>query len=130
MVVPGEGFEPSRGCPRLILSQVRLPFRHPGTRRPILARLPGDAWRLRAGVLGTVWGVRGAHRVGTPSNEPPATRRLGVRWAVQAGTSAESFADVPTEGCPEGTVIEFTFLWKEAQRSEGRNYSVRVSGPK
>jgi glucoamylase len=40
------------------------------------------------------------------------------------------FADLPTEGCPEGIVIEFTFLWKEAKRSEGRSYSVRVSGPK
>ena len=29
-VVPGEGFEPSRGLPRRILSAVRLPFRHPG----------------------------------------------------------------------------------------------------
>jgi glucoamylase len=40
------------------------------------------------------------------------------------------FADLPTEGCPDGAVIEFTFLWKEAKRPEGRNYSVRVSGPK
>jgi glucoamylase len=40
------------------------------------------------------------------------------------------FADLPTEGCLDGAVIEFTFLWKEAQRSEGRNYSVKVSGPK
>src|SRR5215218_10442120 len=30
--VPGEGFEPSRGLPRRILSAVRLPFRHPGWR--------------------------------------------------------------------------------------------------
>jgi hypothetical protein len=29
-MVPGEGFEPSRGHPRRILSAVRLPFRHPG----------------------------------------------------------------------------------------------------
>jgi glucoamylase len=40
------------------------------------------------------------------------------------------FADLPTEGCLDGAVIEFTFLWKEAKRSEGRSYSVRVSGPK
>ena len=40
------------------------------------------------------------------------------------------FADLPTEGCLDGAVIEFTFLWKEAQRSEGRNYSVKVIGPK
>jgi glucoamylase len=40
------------------------------------------------------------------------------------------FADLPTEECPEGSVIEFTFFWKEAQRQEGRNYSVAVNGPK
>jgi glucoamylase len=40
------------------------------------------------------------------------------------------FADLPTEGCLDGAVIEFTFLWKEAKRPEGRNYSVKVSGPK
>ena len=40
------------------------------------------------------------------------------------------FADLPTEDCPDGSVIEFTFFWKEAQRWEGRNYSVTVSGPK
>ena len=34
------------------------------------------------------------------------------------------FADLPTEDCPDGSVIEFTFFWKEAQRWEGRNYSV------
>ena len=38
------------------------------------------------------------------------------------------FADLPTQDCPEGSVIEFTICWKEAQRSEGRNYSVTVSG--
>jgi hypothetical protein len=40
------------------------------------------------------------------------------------------FADLFTEGCPDGAVVEFTFFWKEAQRSEGRNFSVKVSGPK
>jgi len=40
------------------------------------------------------------------------------------------FADLPTKDCPAGSVIEFTFLWKEAQRWEGRNYSVAVDGPK
>jgi glucoamylase len=38
------------------------------------------------------------------------------------------FANPPTEDCREGSVIEFTFFWKEAQRWEGRNYSVVVSG--
>jgi glucoamylase len=40
------------------------------------------------------------------------------------------FADLPTENCPEGSVIEFTFFWKKAQRWEGRNYSLTVGGPK
>jgi glucoamylase len=38
------------------------------------------------------------------------------------------FADLPTENCPDGSVIEFTFFWKAGQRWEGRNYSVAVSG--
>ena len=40
------------------------------------------------------------------------------------------FADLPTEHCPDGSVIEFTFFWKEARSWEGRNYSVVVSGTK
>jgi glucoamylase len=40
------------------------------------------------------------------------------------------FADLSTEDRPDGSVIEFTFFWKEAQRWEGRNYSVTVNGPK
>ena len=31
LLVPVEGVEPPWGCPRLILSQLRLPFRHTGT---------------------------------------------------------------------------------------------------
>ena len=37
------------------------------------------------------------------------------------------FADFPTKTMPDGSVIEFTLFWKEAQRWEGRNYSVKVS---
>lgn len=40
------------------------------------------------------------------------------------------FADLPTKDGPEGSVVEFTFFWKENQRWEGRNYSVVVSAPK
>ena len=39
------------------------------------------------------------------------------------------FADFPTKTMPDGSVIEFTFFWREAQRWEGRNYAVSV-GPK
>jgi glucoamylase len=37
------------------------------------------------------------------------------------------FADLPTENCPEGSVIEFTFFWKAAGRWEDTNYSVAVT---
>ena len=40
------------------------------------------------------------------------------------------FADLPTADYPDGSVIEFTFFWKETRHWEGRNYSVAVSGPK
>jgi glucoamylase len=40
------------------------------------------------------------------------------------------FADLATQNCPEGSVIEFTFFWNEAQHWEGRNYSVAIDGPK
>jgi hypothetical protein len=40
------------------------------------------------------------------------------------------FVDLPTEDCPDGSVIEFTFFWKEPERWEGRNDSVAVGGPK
>ena len=39
------------------------------------------------------------------------------------------FADFPTKTVPDGSVIEFTFFWKETQQWEGRNYSVTVGGP-
>jgi glucoamylase len=38
--------------------------------------------------------------------------------------------DLPTEKLPGGSVIEFTFVWKETHRREGRNYSVMVGGSK
>lgn len=39
------------------------------------------------------------------------------------------YADLSTADCQAGSVIEFTFFWKEAQRWEGTNYSVTVSEP-
>ena len=39
------------------------------------------------------------------------------------------FADLSTKNCPDSSVIEFTLFWKEAQRWEGRNYSVAVIHP-
>jgi glucoamylase len=40
------------------------------------------------------------------------------------------FADLPTEACPEGTVIQFAFSWQATQRGEGRNHSVMVRASK
>jgi glucoamylase len=39
------------------------------------------------------------------------------------------FADFPTKTMPAGSVIEFTFFWKNEQRWEGKNYSVVVGEP-
>jgi glucoamylase len=88
-------------------------FRHP------LGRMsPGKLLRLIVAAEATVaWS---------------ADNWAGTNRADTAHNSALNlwFADLPTEGCPVGAVIEFTFFWKEGQRSEGRNYSVKVSGPK
>jgi glucoamylase len=46
---------------------------------------------------------------------------------TQLGALNICFADLATEKCPVGAVIEFTFCWKAGQRWEGRNYSVTVS---
>ena len=57
--VPGEGFEPSRGHPRRILSAVRLPFRHPGwwdSAKFTLLNLPQSVGIARAcGAPGANW---------------------------------------------------------------------------
>jgi glucoamylase len=37
------------------------------------------------------------------------------------------FSDLPTEGLPSGSVVEFTFYWKAAQRWEGRNWQVQMA---
>ena len=46
--------------------------------------------------------------------------------ATQLGALNMWFTDLPTEKCPVGSAIEFTFCWKEGQRWEGKNYSVEV----
>jgi hypothetical protein len=33
VLVPGEGVEPTRGCPQQLLRLPRLPFRHPGVKK-------------------------------------------------------------------------------------------------
>jgi glucoamylase len=56
-------------------------------------------------------------------------------WATTNKTEATPistlnlwFVDLPAKKLPGGSVIEFTFFWKESKRWEGRNYSVVVSG--
>jgi glucoamylase len=49
--------------------------------------------------------------------------------SIHIGALNVWFADLPTQDCPDGSVIEFTFFWREAQQWEGKNYSVTVSPP-
>jgi glucoamylase len=58
-------------------------------------------------------------------------------WATTNKTEATSvsalnlwFADLRTEDRLDGSVIVFTFFWKDARHWEGKNYSVAVNGPK
>jgi glucoamylase len=65
-----------------------------------------------------------------------------IRWSADHWASANEvdtanisalnvwFADLATNTFPDGLVIEFTFFWKEAQRWEGKNYSVAIKGTK
>jgi glucoamylase len=39
------------------------------------------------------------------------------------------FVDLPVKNALPGSMIEFTFFWRNDQRWEGRNYSVAVSAP-
>ncbi|MFZ0430973.1 MAG: glucan 1,4-alpha-glucosidase [Acidobacteriota bacterium] len=38
------------------------------------------------------------------------------------------FADLDTDALPDGTLIDFTFYWREPQSWEGKNFQVRVGG--
>jgi len=58
--------------------------------------------------------------IGYPGPVVHGRRLSEVNWG---------FAELRTEGRLDGSVIEFAFFWKEAERSESRNYSVTFSGP-
>ena len=78
---------------------------------------PGQILRLIVAADATIiWSVNGW----ASTNQSDAT---------PIGALNVWFADLPTEGCPDGSAIEFTFFWKDVQRWEGRNYSVAVGGP-
>jgi glucoamylase len=49
--------------------------------------------------------------------------------ATRVGELDMWFADLPTEGCPAGALIEFTFFWEAAGHWEGRNCAVAILGP-
>ncbi len=53
----------------------------------------------------------------------------GTIEATHHGLLALWSADLPTADLPAGSVVEFTFFWKEAGRWEGRNFSVSVRHP-
>ena len=85
-------------------------------RHPIRRMPPGQILRLIVEAEATVvWSANGW--ASTHKADTAQISALGM-W----------FADLPTENCPDGSVIEFTFFWKAGQRWEGRNYSVAVSG--
>ena len=103
---------------RYVVNPVRSSHEMWSPRHPIRRMAPGRILRLILAADATViWSANGWTSTNKVDAAPISALNL---W----------FADLPTEACPDGSVIEFTFFWKEAQRWEGRNYSVSVSGPK
>jgi glucoamylase len=103
---------------RYVVNPVKYRHEMWSARHPIRRVPPGRILRLIVAADATiVWSAN--HWAGTKRADTTPVSALNL-W----------FADLLTEGCPEGSVIEFTFFWKEAQRWEGRNHSVTVSGPK
>ena len=103
---------------RYVVNPVKHRHEMWSARHPIRRVPPGRILRLIVAADATiVWSAN--HWASTNKMDATPVSALNL-W----------FADLPTEGCPEGSVIQFTFFWKEAQRWEGRNYSVAVSGPK
>ncbi len=86
-------------------------FRHPIRRMPharILRIVIGSA-------AGVVWSTDGW--VTTNRMETVHLEALNV-WS----------ADLPTEQCRPGSIVEFTVFWTEAQSWEGKNFSITVGG--
>jgi glucoamylase len=85
-------------------------------RHPIRRMPTGKILRLIVGAdANVVWSADGW----ASTNKTDATRITALdMW----------FVDLPTENFLDGSVIEFTFFWKETRCWEGRNYSVAVSG--
>jgi glucoamylase len=96
--------------------------------------------------------AKGPHEIWTalhPIREMPRGKilrlvvavRAAISWSADGWVSSHHadtteinglklwFVDLPVQKCPDGTAIEFTFFWKDAQCWEGRNYSVSVGEP-
>ena len=85
-------------------------------RHPLGRMLPGKTLRLLVEADATVlW----SPHVGASTQKAETS---------QLSTLQVWFVDLPTEDCPVGSVIDFTFFWKEAQRWEAKHFLVSVSG--
>jgi glucoamylase len=103
---------------RYVVNRVKTPHEMWSARHAIRRMPPGRILRLIVTADATiVWSADGW----ASTNQADATSVSALNmW----------FADLPTGDCPDCSVIEFTFFWKEAQSWEGRNHSVAVSGPR
>ena len=101
---------------RYVVNPVKNPREMWSVRHPIRQMAAGKLLRLIITADVTiVWSVD--NWATTQKTEPAHIKVLDL-W----------FADLPTESRPEGSVVEFTFFWKEAQRWESKNYSIVVGG--
>src|SRR4051794_29785556 len=113
--MPGEGFEPSRGYPRRILSAVRLPFRHPGWwNRRQCYRMEANSFRpesLESRVIlppvKSLGAIPRTHRRRAPMAVDAATHvqsyDLLIGGKLQPAASGEKFETVsPTTNRPIG----------------------------
>jgi glucoamylase len=103
---------------RYVVNPVKNRHEMWSARHPIRRVPPGQILRLIVAADATiVWSANGWASTNQADATPISALNL---W----------FADLPTRDCPDGSVIEFTFFWKETRRWEGGNYSVLVSGTK
>jgi glucoamylase len=103
---------------RYVVNPVKNRHEMWSARHSILRMPPGKILRLIVAADATiVWTATGWASTNKTDATPVSALNM---W----------FADLQTKDCPDGSVIEFTFFWKEARRWEGRNYSVAVNGPK
>jgi len=103
---------------RYVVHPVKNPLEMWSARHPLRRMPPGQGLRLIvAADAAIVWSADGWASTKKTDATPVVALNL---W----------FADLPTEGCPDGSVVEFTFFWKEARRWEGVNYSVKIGGAK